>query len=337
MHTARRLVLRSTTLPSVLSGPLLALLLALLLATAPRAEAVGFTVAVGSDLTPGGIGSLRLRAGLHDLRVGDDAFDLGVGWRAGAPSAAASWRRTLAAGVLGTLVVEGVAGIAAEGAAATLAARGTLGPVALRLTADVGRRVPGPWPELARAPVTAAPPPDLARLVAGADATRLELAAVATWRIDRSWTLDAHPRVHRSPAGWAGASALSLRRAAVATDLDLSVRIDAATGAAARHAAIGVSLHHAPRRAPESRAVVWWGTGTAGTGPGLEVAWVARAATTQLTVAAGWGPPWSDRPQAYAGVALTTPWEDGNLHLGGRWVTGGNVAVEIATSRPLRR
>lgn len=325
---------------------LIALLLAGWLAGLPSASARSWTVSLGVDSGPpahaaapgGGPAAPRLRVGLFDLRAGDDAFDLGIGWLAGSPSAAVSWRRTLTAGPVGTLVVEARAGIDGDGSAVAAAVRGTAGPVALRLEAEAGDRAPAPWTVLARAPATAPPPPDLARLVPAAQGgARLDAGVTATWRIDRSWTLDASPRLHVSAGGWAGGGTLALRRAAIATDLDVALRFDLAGGREARHAAWGVTLHHVPRRAPESRLGAWWGDGTGGAGPGVEIAWVAREAATQLTMAAGWGPPWTDRPRAYAALAVAQPWRDGTLQLGGRWVDGRSASVELAWVQPLGR
>jgi hypothetical protein len=301
---------------------------------APPASARSLSVTLGSTGPP----APQARVALLDLRVGDDTFDVGVGWLGTAPSAAAAWRRTVAAGPIGTLVIDGRAGIDAGGAAAAAGVRGTAGPVALRVELEAGTRPPAPFGVLARAPATAPPAPDGARL-AGAAAGRLraDLTAGVTWRPDRLWTVDLAPGVHVGAAGWAGGAAVSLRRATVATDLDLSGRLDLAVGPAAGHAAAGITLHHVPRRAPESRATLWWGGAWGAPGPGFEFAWVTREAGSQLTLAGGWGPAWADRPRGHGALAFQTPLGGGTAQLGWRWQADGAGVVEVGWSWPLAR
>jgi hypothetical protein len=297
----------------------------------PTAVARSWTVALGTDTAgPGGGLSPRARAALHDLRRGDDTFEIGVGWVEGGPSAAAGWRRTAAAGPLGTLVLEAQAGLEGDGAAVAVTARGALGPVALRVEVAGGSRAPAPWTVAARAPLVAPPTADLAALAGPGGGVRLDMMLAAVWRIDRQWTVEFVPRAHASASGWAGAGALSLRRAGIAPDVDLSGRVDLAAGQLARHAVAGLTLHHAPRRAPESRLTLWWGGDAVATGPGLELAWVVRDAGAQLSLAAGLGPRWSERPQVYLATALQRPWGDGTAHLGGRWAEGRGAALELA-------
>jgi len=297
----------------------------------PTAGARSWTVAFGADAAETGGGpSPRARAALHNLRRGDDTFEFGVGWVEGGPSVAAGWRRTAAAGPLGTLVLEAQAGLDRDGTAIAVTARGALGPVALRIDLWGGSRAPTPWTVAARAPLAAPPTPDLAALLGPRDGIRLDASLAAVWRIDRQWTVELVPRAHVSSAGWAGAGALSLRRAAIAPDVDLSGRVDLAAGQLARHAFLGLTLHHAPRRAPESRLTLWWGGDAVATGPGLELAWVVRDASGQAALAAGLGPRWSERPQAYLAAALQRPWGDGTAHLGGRWAEGRGAALELA-------
>lgn len=304
------------------------------LASAFPVRAQTLTLGAGLEAGPSPGGSAYVA--VHDLRVGDDAFEAGAGGVAGAFSVAGAWRRTLTAGPLGNLVVDGRAGLDGGGWGAGASIRGVLGPVALRLDVDGGNRAPAPWPVLARAGSTPAPaPPDLARLTAAPPPWRVDAAAAATWRIDRDWTVDATPRVLGSPQGWAGGLAAGVRRGGIAPDLDLSWRFDAARGAAGGHTAVGVTLHHVPRRAPESRLTAWWGGGRHGVGPGLEVVWVARSGSDQVTLALALGPAWSDRPDAFAAAAWQRPWQGGTLALSVRALPGGTTWATTWT-RPLR-
>ena len=314
----------------------LVVLLGACLAIAPVAAARSWTVALGADVpAPGGgsahVGSppARARGALHDLRRGDDTLEFGIGHVDGGPAAAAGWRRTVAAGPLGTLVLDARTGVDAGGVGLAVAARGTLGPVALRLEAAAGTRAPAPWSVVARAPTTP-PTADLAPLAGPGGGARLDLAANAVWRIDRRWTVDLAPRAHRSGDGWAGAAAASLRRAEVAPDIDLSVRLDLAFGALAHHAVAGLTVHHAPRRAPESQLTVWWGIDAAAAGPGLELAWVLREGAAQATLAGALGPRWSDRPEAHLAATLQRAWGPGTVHVGARWVASGATSFELA-------
>ncbi len=309
----------------------LAVVLGASLALAPIAAARSWTVALGADVpAPGGGSTPHARAALHDVRLGNDTLEIGIGWLDGGPSAAVGWRRTVAAGPLGTLVLDARTGVEAGGVGLAVAARGTLGPVALRLDAAAGTRAPGPWSVLARAPTATPPAADLAPLAGVGGGARLDLAANAVWRIDRRWTVDLTPRAHRSGDGWAGAAAASLRRAEVAPDIDLSVRLDLAFGALDSHAAAGLTVHHAPRRAPESQLTVWWGTDAATSGPGLELGWVVRAGATQAMLAGALGPRWSDRPEAHLAASLQRPWGPGTVHVGARWVAPGTASLALA-------
>lgn len=303
----------------------------------PPALGRALSVTLGSSVSAAAL-TPQARVTLLDLRVGDDAFDLGVGWIDAAPSAAASWRRTVAAGPVGTLVLDGRAGVDAQGAGLAAGVRGTAGPVALRLEVEVGTRPPAPFGVLLRAPATAAPPPDGARLTgAPAGGVRADLAAAATWRPDRHWTVEIAPRLHVGASGWAGGAAATLRRAAVATELDLSGRLDLGFGRATGHVAAGITLHHVPRRAPESRATLWWGGARGALAPGVEFSWVTRESGSQLTLAGGWGPAWPDRPRGYGALAFLTPVGAGTAQLGWRWQAGGAGVVEVGWTRPLDR
>jgi len=309
----------------------LAALLGAWLAVTPLAAARTWTVALGVDAaSPGGGPTPRARVALHDLRLGDDAFELGLGWTDGGPTAAGGWRRTVAAGPLGTLVVEAHGGVDAAGVGLAAGVRGTLGPVALRLQAAAGTRRPAPWSATARGPTTTPPAADLAPLAGPGGGTRLDLSANAVWRIDRQWTVELTPRALRGVNGWAGAAAASVRRAGVAPDIDLSARVDVAFGPLDRHAAAGLTIHHVPRRAPESQLTAWWGGDATTGGPGLEWAWVVRQGGTQATLAGAIGPRWTDRPEAYLAAAWQRPWGPGTVHLGGRWVAPGAASFELA-------
>ncbi len=315
----------------------LALLLGACLAVTPSAAARTWTVGLGVDAaspsgvpTAGGGPTPNARVALHDLRLDDDAFEFGIGWTDGGLAAAAGWRRTMAAGPLGTFVLDARAGVEPRGAGLDVAARGTLGPVALRLEAAAGTRAPAPWSVTARAPTTTPPAPDLAPLAGPAGGVRLDLGANAVWRIDRRWTVEMTPRAHRSADGWAGATAASLRRAAVAPDIDVSARLDLAFGPLGHHAAAGLTVHHVPRRAPESQLTAWWGGDAARRGPGLELTWVVREGGTQATLTGAVGPRWSDRPDAYLAAALRRPWGTGTVHVGARWVAPGAASLELA-------
>jgi hypothetical protein len=309
----------------------LAALLGACLAITPLAAARTWTVALGVDAaSPSGGPTPRARVALHDLRLGDDTFAFGIGWTDGGPSAAAGWRRTVAAGPLGTLVLEARSGVDVGGVELAAGARGTLGPVALRLEAAAGTRRPSPWSATARGPATTPPAADLAPLAGPGGGTRLDLNANAVWRIDRQWTVELTPRALRSADGWAGAAAASLRRAAIAPDIDLSARLDVAFGPLGHHAAGGLTVHHAPRRAPESRLTLWWGADAATAGPGLELAWVVREGGTQATLNGAIGPRWTDRPDAYLSAAWQGPWGPGTVHVGARWVAPGAASLELA-------
>jgi hypothetical protein len=315
----------------------LAVLIGACLAVTPFAAARSWTVALGADrpspdggAVPGGGPTPHARVALHDLRLGDDTFEFGIGWADGGPAAAAGWRRTVAAGPLGTLVLEARSGVDAGGLGLTAAARGALGPVALRLEAAIGNRAPAPWSVAARAPTTTPPAADLAPLAGPGGGPRFDLSANAVWRIDRRWTVELTPRAYASRDGWAGGAAVSLRRAAVAPDVDLSARLDLAGGRLAHHAAVGMTVHHVPRRAPESRLTAWWGSDAWGGGPGLELAWVVREGGAQATLAGAIGPRWSDRPEAYLAAAFQRPWGAATVHVGGRWVARGAASLELA-------
>jgi len=327
-----------------MTRPTLLFLVALAAAlTAPTAAARDLTVALGLEAPhPGGA---RARATLHDLRVGDDTFEVGLGWLDGAPSAAATWRRTVAAGPVGTLVIDGRVGADATGAAAMLGVRGTAGPVALRIAAEGGTRRPGPFTVLERTPGTGATGAsgsaarvDGARLTgATAGSWRVDVAAGATWRPDRRWTWELAPRLHAGGAGWSGGAALALRRAGVGPDLDLSARVDVALGRADRHLLAGLTLHHVPRRAPESRATIWWGGRSGALAPGVEFDWVVREAGAQATLSAGWVPGWADRPVGYATLALQAPAPRGAALLVATWLAGRGGSVEVGWTLPLER
>jgi hypothetical protein len=303
---------------------------------APPALARSLSVVVGA--TGRGPTVPVVRFTILDLRLGDDAFDLGLGGFDGAPSVAASWRRTVAAGPVGTLVIDGRAGGDAGGVGVAAGVRGTVGPVALRLELGAGTRAPTPFTILLRAPATAPPVPDGARLTAAAtDGLRADLTAAATWRPDRLWTVEVAPRVHVGAGGWSGGAAVTVRRAAVATDFDLSGRLDVAAGRADGHVGVGLTGHHVPRRAPESRATLWWGGPWGAMAPGIEFVSTTREADSQLTLAAGWGPNWADRARAYGAVAFQTPLGGGNAHLGWRWQAAGPVTIELGWTRPVDR
>jgi hypothetical protein len=312
------------------------LALALLVLLAAPAAAADLHVLLGADATgPTG------RLALGDLRVGDDRFDLGAAWSEGAGALAVGWRRTLAAGPVGNLIAEGTVGV--EGldgggvrADADVGVRGVAGPVALGVRLATGARAPfgAPVWDVAPAPTPVADP----RRRTGADPASplTALAATLTWRIDRSWTWTAEPTAAWTAAGWTGALATTLRRAGVGDDLDLAVAVDAARGAAAHHLAVGATLHHVPRRAPASSATVWWGTGSVGTGVGGEVDWTVRRGPAEVALAAGWGPPWSDRDRAYASLRASAPAPRGTWSVAVAWL-GDAGRVAVGWSLPLAR
>lgn len=315
----------------------LAVLLGTIPATAHGADLHAF---VGADA-----GGPRGRVLLADLRVADpgladDRFDVGIARTEAAASAALGWRRTAVAGPVGNLVLEGAIGVGGSAAGGhtgvELGARGVAGPVALSVRAAYGNRVPFAWPELSL-DAPAAPPADpRARTSAGTDEPIVAATTRATWRIDRSWTLSVAPTVARTASDWTGSLEAALRRYGVGDDLDLSVRVDAAAGASAGHAALGATLHHAPRRAPESSATVWWGAGTAGAAPGAELAWRVRSGTTEAGLAAGWAPFWSDRPVGYAALRASAPMATGRGRLEVAW-TGTTWSAELGWSQELPR
>ncbi|MFN2321511.1 MAG: hypothetical protein ABR510_00940 [Trueperaceae bacterium] len=326
----------------------LAVLLGTLPATAHGADLHAF---VGADT--GGPRGRVLVADLRmaDPRLADDRFDVGFARTEAAASAALGWRRTAVAGPVGNLVLEGAigAGRAASGPAATdgaragveLGARGVAGPVALAVRAAYGNRVPFIWPELSVDAPAAPPAEPRARTTAGADEPIVAARFRATWRIDRSWTLSAAPTVVRTASDWTGSLEAALRRYGLGDDLDLSVRIDAAAGASAGHAALGATLHHAPRRAPESSATIWWGAAWSGAAnaiaaPGAEVAWQVRSGATEASLAAGWAPFWSDRPVGYAALRASAPMATGRGRLEVAW-TGTTWLAELGWSRALPR
>jgi hypothetical protein len=92
-----------------------------------------------------------------------------------------------------------------------------------------------------------------------------------------------------------------------------------------------------PRRAPESRATLWWGGPWGAMAPGAEFDWIVRAAGAQATLSAGWVPGWADRPVGYAALALQAPAPRGEVRIGAAWIAGAGAAVEVAWSQPLER
>ena len=330
--------MRGTATPHPLAAVALA---AILLATSATARAADLHAFVGVDA-----GGLRARAVLADLRVADpglagDRFDAGLARTEAAASAALGWRRTAVAGPVGNLVLEGAIGVGRSAAGdlragVELGARGVAGPVALAVHAAYGNRVPFAWPELAAAAPAAPPADPRLRTGSGVEAPLVAARTSAAWRIDRSWTLSVAPTVARSAAGWTGSVDAALRRYGVGDDLDLSVRVDAAAGADARHAAFGATLHHAPRRAPESSATLWWGAGPAGSAPGAELAWQVRSGATDASLAAGWAPFWSDRPTGYAALQASAPMATGRGRLAVAW-TGTTWLAELGWSQALPR
>ncbi len=332
--------MRRTAAPHPLATVALAVLLGAIPATAHGADLHAF---VGLDA-----GGLRARAVLADLRVADpglvdDRFDVGFARTEGAASAALGWRRTAVAGPLGNLVLEGAFGVGRAGAptggtstGAELGVRGVVGPVALSVRAAYGNRVPFAWPELSADAPTAPPSDPRARTSAGAADPVVAATTSATWRIDRNWTLSVAPTVARTASEWTGSLEAGLRRYGLGDDLDLSVRIDAASGPSARHAALGATLHHAPRRAPESSATIWWGAGPAGLAPGADVAWRVRSGGTEATVAAGWAPFWSDRPVGYAALRASAPMATGRGRVAVAW-TGTTWLAELGWTQALPR
>jgi hypothetical protein len=319
--------------------PLAVLALTVLLgAASPGAHGADLHAFFGVD-----DGGLRGRAVLADLRVADpgladDRFDVGFGRAEAAGSAALGWRRTAAAGPIGNLVLEGALGVGRSAvgdlrAGLEVGARGVAGPVALTVRAAYGNRIPFAWPELAVDGAAPTADPRL-RTGAGADEAALTAAVAAAWRIDRSWTLSVAPAVARTGPGWTGSLEAALRRYGLGDDLDLSVRLDAAAGASARHAAVGATLHHAPRRAPESSATLWWGAGRSGIAPGAEVAWRVRAGASEASLAAGWAPFWSDRPQGYAALQASAPMASGRGRVAVAW-SGTAWVAEVGWSQAL--
>jgi hypothetical protein len=329
-------------MPAPRTPPPLALaLIALLWTATPTARGADLHTFLGADDR-----GVRARVVLADLRVADpgfadDRFEVGAAWHRGLASAAVGWRRTALAGPAGNLVLEVVAGggRSAAGGARTgveVGARGVAGPVALGVRLGYGQRTPHAWPELAVEPPPAPAADPRARTGADADGSVATAALSAAWRIDRAWTLSVAPSVARTGRGWTGAVDASLRRFGIADALDLSVRIDAASGAVARHAALGATLHHVPRRAPESRATVWIGSGGASVALGGEVAWFVRDGATEAALAAGWAPFWSDRPAGYAALRASAPMREGRGRVGVAW-TGSALVAELGWSRPLPR
>lgn len=335
--------MRRTTAPHPLAAIALAVLLGTTTATAHAAD---LHVFVGTD-TDG----LRGRVVLADLRVADpgladDRFAVGFARTEAAASAALGWRRTAVAGPVGNLVLEGAVGVGRAApsnvprggprAGIELGARGVAGPVALSVRAAYGNRVPFAWPELS-AEATAAPSADpRVRTGAGDDDPMVAATTSVTWRIDRSWTLAVAPTVARTTSGWTGSLEAALRRYGLGDDLDLSVRVDAAAGESARHAALGATVHHAPRRAPESSATIWWGAGRTGLAPGAEVAWQVRSGTSEAGVVAGWAPFWSDRPVGYAAFRASSSMASGRGRVAVAW-TGTTWLAEVGWTQPLPR
>jgi hypothetical protein len=313
---------------------LLALALLVLLAT--PAAAADLHVLLGADAAgPTG------RLALGDLRVGDDRFDVGAAWSDGAGALAAGWRRTLLAGPAGNLIAEGAVGIAGRAGGgvrgdADVGVRGVAGPVALGVRLAVGARTPFGAPVWAVAP-DPAPVADPRRRTGADPASPLTtVAATLTWRIDRRWTWTLEPSAAWTAAGRTEAVASTLRWAGVADDLDLALAVDAARGAAAHHLAVGVTLHHVPRRAPASSATAWWGTGSGGAGAGAEVDWTVRRGAGEVALAAGWGPPWSDRDRAYAALRARAPAPLGTWSVAVAWL-GDAGRVTAGWSLPLAR
>jgi hypothetical protein len=275
------------------------------------------------------------RVAVTGWRVGDDTLDGGVGWLRGEGAAAVRWRRTLAAGPIGNLLVEGHAGRDALGAAAGLGGRGTAGPVALTVRLDAGDRPVAPWPVLdAAVDVTAVADPRR-RTGAATSSALVTASATATWRAARAWTVVVEPHLVWTSVGWTAGGEASVRRAAWARDLDVSLRAAWLPGQVAGHTAVGFTLHHVPRRAPASSATVWYGAGSSGRGPGAELAWIVRDGAAETKLRAGWSAFWSDRPTAYVALDAQAPTEHGQWRLGLGWLSGRGGNLELGWSRPL--
>ena len=286
---------------------LLALLFTLALAAPGVAAAATWTVAVAGP---------SLRASLHDLEVGSATLDVGIG----TAGAAVMLRYPALTSPIGTLLLEGRAGVEGGRGGVDATLRGSIGPLGVRLDVATGTRAPGGWALLDRGGALRPPTPEF-----GASAWRFDAAADVTFRPNRGLTVTLTPRFHRAEGtGWGIAG--SVRRAGVIDAWDVSGRVDAATAAGGSHAAIGASIHHVPRRAPETRVGIWW----AGTdGWGIDGAWTLRAANGSLEVLGGIGPRWSDRPTAHVTVAVgeTHPW--GAVRLSAEARSGAGVTLAL--------
>ena len=229
-------------------------------------------------------------------------------------------------GPLGTAVLEaGGALIGPESSDAALlgrawlGARGTLGGVALALAAEAGNASPH---EVAPG---RPPPPDAAgrEALRDLDALRAVAAAVpGAWdagaRLSAVYRLDRDVRLFldgaaRSVAGDAHVSGqLALRRARLATDVDGWLGLDSLRYRGETSLAIGVGVHHVPRRGPTSWLRLWLGSGSEGVRPGLELLALRRLAASELRLQVSWRP-WL-APQAWsAEVGVDHPLDEATL------------------------
>jgi hypothetical protein len=253
---------------------------------------------------------LRLGAGAGDpvrtalLDVRGGGLNLDVALSAGAdPGAAVAVRRRSAAGVLGTLVLEGEGAVrlaAPAAGRATLRARGALGPVALRLQGEAWGAPPERF-----AP---ADDPGTAPFDRGA-ALRLE----GDGRASRLWLIGGDVGVTRAASGglaWDVGLDARARRL-LGREWDLTLAAEGRWREDETGAALGAGVVWAPRRAPEIRVRAWLDAvdrdGRQTFRPGVESRGAARAGGGRVdwTVRARPGGP--DRAPWWTALAWRRP------------------------------
>jgi hypothetical protein len=284
--------------------------------------------------------SLRLAAGVADpVRVSlrelpGAALDLDLALAAGDdPGAAVALRRRSAAGVLGTLVLEGEAALRLADPVAgrgTVRARGALGPVALRLQADVWGAPPERFDPTAD--------PGDAPFARGA-----ALRLAGDGRPSRGWLVGGDLAVAR-----AGDGALAWDLAARARGRRLLGReVDLALAAAGRlgpgpdgGAALGAGVVWAPRRAPDVAVRAWLDVraedGAVAWRPGAESAGALRAAGGRLAWTLRARPAGLERAPWWAELAWRRPLGGMRLELRATGRAGGAAGAGWSLSASAR-
>lgn len=229
----------------------------------PIAHAAPWTVSVRIAEFP------EMRLEVTDLRVGSFDANLTISAHRAStgvvPAAQARLRSTLGATVLGNAVLEGSLAWAGDGSGhGAITLRGSFGPVAARGTFALmhSSHAPQPsapwgfaasalgvWSDFGRA----APPSNAGWSWA--------FVGEAGYRIDRNNLLQIDAIYQHDHAL---AQRLSLRRTGVGPQLDAALAFELGRSLQGGVAALGVTGHHVPRRAPASSATLWLGVNDRG-------------------------------------------------------------------------